>query len=233
MLTVLISLVLTLRELVQSRAALHLEMIALRHQLQVLQRSRPQRLRLARADRGLWAWLSRTWKDWRTALVIVKPETVIAWHRQGFRLYWTWKGRRRTGRPTVDPNVRALIRTMAEANPLWGAPRIHGELLKLGLAVSQATVAKYMPRRATPPSQTWRTFLANHVHQIAAADFLVVPSAKLCATTFCTVGGEFSSSRRTPSLPPDDRHVFDELSRVREFADDDRHDDHATPSAAL
>ena len=184
--SVLISLLLTLRGIVRSRAALHLEVLALRHQLQVLQRSRPRRLRLAKADRWLWAWLSRSWNAWRTVLVIVKPETVIAWHRQGFRLYWTWKSRRRTGRPTLDTDVRALIRTMVDANPLWGAPRIHGELVKLGLAVSQATVAKYMPRRTTPPSQTWRTFLANHVHQIAAADFFVVPTAT-CRLLFVLV----------------------------------------------
>jgi len=148
----------------------------LRHQLQVLNRSRPRRLRLVTADRWLWAWLSRSWPAWRTALVIVKPETVVGWHRQGFRVFWTWKSRRRVGRPTVAADVCALIRTMSEANPLWGAPRIHGELLKLDFDVSQATVAKYMLRRIRPPSQTWRTFLTNHVQQIAAADFFVVPT---------------------------------------------------------
>ena len=125
----------------------------------------------------LWAWLSRTWGDWRTALVIVKPETVVAWHRKGFRLFWTWKSRGRTGRPALPPDVRTLIRQIARENPLWGAPRIHGELLKLAVNVSQATVAKYMARLATPPSQSWRTFLTNHVQQIAAADFFVVPTA--------------------------------------------------------
>jgi transposase InsO family protein len=109
--------------------------------------------------------------------VIVKPDTVVAWHRKGFRLFWTWKSRQRTGRPPVVPDVRALIRKVAQQNPLWGAPRIHGELLKLGVRVSQATVAKYMTRTATPPSQRWRTFLANHVQQIAAVDFFVVPTA--------------------------------------------------------
>jgi transposase InsO family protein len=111
------------------------------------------------------------------ALVIVKPETVVSWHRKGFRLFWTWKSRRRTGRPLVSSDARGLIRRMADENPLWGAPRIHGELLKLGVQVSQATVAKYMARLGTPPSQSWRTFLANHVQQIAAADFFVVPTA--------------------------------------------------------
>jgi len=186
MTSVLISLVLTLRGLARSRAALHLEVLALRHQLHVLQRSRPRRMRLAKADRWLWSWLSRSWTGWRTALVIAKPETVIAWHRQGFRLFWAWKSRQHMGRPPVPPDVRALIRNMSQANSLWGAPRIHGELLKLGLDVSQATVAKYMPRRATPPSQTWRTFLANHLQQIAAADFFVVPTAT-CRLLFVLV----------------------------------------------
>jgi putative transposase len=184
--SVLISLLATLRGLMRSRAGLHLEVLALRHQLQVLQRSRPPRLRLANADRWLWAWLSRAWAGWRTAVVIVKPETVIAWHRQGFRLFWTWKSRRRNGRPPVAPDVRILIREMSHANPLWGAPRIHGELLKLGIDVSQATVAKYMAKPRYPPSQTWRTFLANHINQIVAADFFVVTTAT-CRLLFVLV----------------------------------------------
>src|SRR5215475_13426953 len=110
MTSVLIALLAMLGGVVRSRAALHLEVLALRHQLQVLQRSRPRRLRLARADRWLWAWLSRAWSGWRTALVIVKPETVVAWHRQGFHLFWMWKSRRRTGRPPLASYVRALIR---------------------------------------------------------------------------------------------------------------------------
>jgi putative transposase len=125
-----------------SRAALQLEILALRHQLQVVQRSRHRRVRLTQADRFLWVWLARIWKEWRSAIVIVRPETVVAWHRRAFRRYWTWKSRRRLGRPTVSPDVRALIRRMSQANPLWGAPRIHGELLKLGIKVSQASVAK-------------------------------------------------------------------------------------------
>ena len=114
---------------------------------------------------------------WRTALVLVRPETVVTWHRRGFRLFWTWRSRRRLGRPTVAPDVRTLIRTMARENPLWGAPRIDGELLKLGVAISQATVAKYIGRGPSPPSQSWRTFLTNHAQQIAAADFFMVPTA--------------------------------------------------------
>jgi putative transposase len=186
MMSVLISLLATLRGLARSRAALHVELLAVRHQLLVLQRSRPRRPRLVNADRWLWAWLSHSWTDWRAALVIVKPETVIAWHRQGFRLFWTWKSRRRGGRPTVPADVRALIRTMSRSNALWGAPRIHGELLKLGVDVSQSAVAKYMVRRSGAPSQTWRTFLANHLEQIAAADFFVVPTAT-CRLLFVLV----------------------------------------------
>ena len=177
MMSLFLSFLLTLRTWAHSRAALQLEVLALRHQLQVLQRTRPRRLRLANADRWLWAVLSSTWEGWRTALVIVKPETVIAWHRRGFRLWWAWKSRRRIGRPTVPADVRSLIRTMAEANPRWGAPRIHSELLKLGIDVFQATVAKYMGHRRPPPSQTWRTFLRNHIGQIVAADLFVVPTA--------------------------------------------------------
>jgi putative transposase len=148
---VLISVLAMLLGVFRTRAALHLEILALRHQLQVLQRCRPRRLRLAKAERWLWAWLSAAWSGWRTALVIVKPGTVIAWHRQGVRLLWTWKSRRRNGRPAVAADVRSLIRTMSKENPLWGAPRIHGELLKLGLDVSQATVAKYMARPTCRP----------------------------------------------------------------------------------
>src|SRR5205823_811461 len=121
----------------------------------VLQRSRRQQLRLTRADRVLWVWLSRIWSGWRTTIVLVKPATVIAWHRKGFRLFWTWKSRRRLGRPSVSAELRSLIQRMSDANPLWGAPRVHGELLKLGIDVSQATVAKYMSRRRRPSSSTW------------------------------------------------------------------------------
>jgi transposase InsO family protein len=153
---------------------MQIEILALRHQLPVLQR-RKKRVRLRAADRLLWVILSRLWKQWRSTLVIVKPETVIAWHRQGFKCYWRWKSRAgKSGRPCVSLETRELIRQMSKANPLWGAPRIHGELLKLGIEVSQATVAKYMSRQGKSPSQSWRTFLKNHVQQIVATDFLVV-----------------------------------------------------------
>jgi transposase InsO family protein len=171
------SFLLTLRGCLRTRAALHVELLALRHQIHVLERSRPRRPRFTPADRVLWVWTLRVWNAWQAALVIVKPETVIAWHRQGFRLFWTWKSRRRVGRPTVPLGVRTLIRTMSNANPRWGAPRIHGELLKLGITVGQASVAKYMVRRRQPPSQTWRSFLRNHMGQMMVADFFVVPTA--------------------------------------------------------
>ena len=130
--SVIVSLLLTLRATLRDRAALQLEILALRHQLHVINRSRPQRLRLTHADRMLWVWLSKRWNGWRGAVVIVRPETVLSWHRRGFRLFWTWKSRHRVGRPGVPPDVRQLIRTMADMNRSWGAPRIHGELLKLG-----------------------------------------------------------------------------------------------------
>ena len=162
----------------RSQAALKAEIIALRHQLTVLQRThKPRRLVLHRMDRCLWVWLSRVWSGWPSALIIVKPETVIAWHRQGFRWFWTWKVRRgRSGRPGVPKDTRELIHTMSQDNPLWGAPRIHGELLKLGINISQASVAKYMVRHRKLPSQTWRTFLKNHLSSMAAVDFFTVPT---------------------------------------------------------
>ena len=175
--SVLVAVLLSLRSLIRGRAALQLEILALRHQLQVLERTRPPRLRLSATDRLLWVWLSRIWSDWRPALVLLQPATVIGWHRRGFRLFWTWKSRHRTGRPTGPADVRELIRAMSQANPLWGAPRLHGELRKIGIAVAQSTVAKYMAKDRRPPSQTWRTFLANHVDQAMAADFVVVPTA--------------------------------------------------------
>ncbi len=142
--TVFLSFLSALRSCFESRACLQVENLALRHQINVLRRGGRRRLRLSCADRLLWVWLSRLWTGWRSALVIVKPETVIRWHRKGFRLYCTWKSRQaRPGRPDIPQEVRHLIRKMSVANPLWGAPRIHGELLKLGINLSQATVARY------------------------------------------------------------------------------------------
>jgi putative transposase len=160
----------------RGQAAMQAEIIALRHQLTVFQRTqKPKRIMLNGIDRCLWVLLSRLWSGWRSALIMVKPETVIGWHHQGFRRYWTWKVRHgRSGRPRVPKETRDLIRIMSRENPLWGAPRIHSELLKLGVRISQASVAKYMVRNPKPPSQTWRTFLTNHVSQLVSVDFFTV-----------------------------------------------------------
>jgi transposase InsO family protein len=177
MFTLFVSLLSSVPACFRTRAALQAEILALRHQLLVLQRSsRGHKLRLSSADRALWVWLSHVWAEWRSALIIVKPETVIAWHRQGFRLYWRWKSGYRSGRPSVSSEVADIIRRMSLANAGWGAPRIHGELLKLGIQISQATVAKYMVRHRKPPSQKWRTFLKNHMPTLVSADFFVVPT---------------------------------------------------------
>jgi len=160
------------------RAALQLEILALRHQLGVLQRS-VKRPKLTASDRLLWAWLSSAWPDWRSALIIVKPETVIGWHRKGFRLYWKWKSRHgRRGRPCVAAETIQLIRRLSRENPLWGAPRIHGELLKLGVDIGETSVSKYLVRGRKPPSQTWRTFLDNHVKTIVSVDFFTVATIR-------------------------------------------------------
>jgi transposase InsO family protein len=176
MLHLLHALLATARSSLRSQRELALENLALRQQLAVLKR-RTKRPKLSTADRAFWVVLSRLWPDWQHALILVKPETVIGWHRKGFKLYWTWKSRNRSGRPRIDPEIRSLIRRMARENPTWGAPRIHGELRMLGFDVSEATVSRYMPRRTKPPSQTWRSFLRNHAQDLVSIDFFVVPTA--------------------------------------------------------
>src|SRR2546426_3699405 len=166
----------TLRSSVRTHRELALENLALRQQLAVW-KVRAPRPRLTEMDRIFWVLLSRLWASWRHALQVVRPETVVGWHRQGFRRYWAWKSRPRHGRPRIRTELRDLIRWMSRANPLWGAPRIHGELLKLGLTVSQATVSKYMLRPRRPPSQAWRAFLKNHAKDLIAVDFFTVPTA--------------------------------------------------------
>lgn len=166
----------TLRSAVRTHRELALENLALRQQLAIWKARQP-RPRLTAVDRVFWVLLSRLWTSWRHSLQVVRPETVVGWHRQGFRRYWAWKSRRRSGRPMVSTELRDLIRRVSYANPLWGAPRIHGELLKLGLRVSQATVSKYMLRPRRPPSQAWRTFLKNHAQDLIALDFFTVPTA--------------------------------------------------------
>jgi len=160
----------------KSRQRLVLENIALRHQIEVLQRN-GKRPRLRPSDRALWALLSRLLPDWRQHLSIVQPDTVIRWHRKGWRLYWRWRSKPGRGRPKVSVEIRTLISRMSRENYLWGAPRLHGELLKLGLDICESTIAKYMVRRTGPPSQTWRTFIRNHLPDLVAVDFFTVHTA--------------------------------------------------------
>src|SRR6266853_4931442 len=152
-----------------------LEVLALRHQLIVLNRQ-TRSPRLGRWDRCLWVMLKRAWPGWKTPLMIFRPETVIGWQRAGFRTLWRWKSRRRRGRPAKDQELIQLIRRMWSVNPTWGSPRIRDELAKLGLQASTATIRKYRPRSRSQPSQSWRTFLQNHAGGIAAMDFFVVPT---------------------------------------------------------
>jgi hypothetical protein len=166
----------TLVGTIRSQASLEAEIIVLRHQLNVLRRNSRKRPTFGLLDRLIFASVYRLVPTVLGALAIVKPETVIKWHRAGFRSYWRWKSRCRGGRPTVAPEIRKFVREMSIANPLWGAPRIHGELLKLGIDIGQTSVAKYMIKRRVPPSQGWRTFLRNHADGIAAMDLFVVPT---------------------------------------------------------
>ncbi len=158
------------------RAAVEAENLVLRHQLNVLRRKAPKRLAFGNVDRLVFTALYRVAPGVLDALKILKPQTVIRWHRAGFRAYWRWKSRSHGGRPKTPADIRDLIRDMSIANPFWGAPRIHGELLKLGIDVGQTTVAKYMARRRQPPSQGWKTFLRNHADGIASMDLFVVPT---------------------------------------------------------
>src|ERR1700682_82283 len=160
----------------KSRARLEAENIVLRHQLNVLRRKVRSRPRVGSFDRLIFVWLYRLLPSLLAAIAIVKPETIVRWHRTGFRLYWRWKSRSRGGRPRLPGEIRRLVREMSLANRLWGAPRLHGELLKLGIEVAQSTVAKYMARGGRGRSQTWETFLHNHSTGIGAMDFLIVPT---------------------------------------------------------
>jgi putative transposase len=164
-----------IRSLIAPRTSLVTENLALRQQLAVFNRKihRPQ---LRRRDRFFWVILSQLCKNWREFLIIVKPETVIKWHRQGFKLYWRWKSKAPVGRPKIDKEIRELIKRMSLENPLWGTPRIQSELRLLGFDLAESTVAKYRVRGSASPSQTWKTFLSNHAKQIAAIDFFTVPT---------------------------------------------------------
>ncbi len=179
MIAILILLRSILGSLFESRARITAENILLRHQLNIARRHGPTRAHLSNWDRWGLVWVYRIVPDALNAVSLVRPETVIRWHRQGFRAFWRWKSRPRGGRPRIPQELRDLIREMSRANPLWGAPRIHGELLKLGIEVSQSTVATYMPRCSRPPSQSWKTFLRNHAPATAAIDVLVVPTVGL------------------------------------------------------
>jgi transposase InsO family protein len=160
----------------KSRRRLEIENLYLRHQLNIATRRTAHRLRLRRADRALLVWMTWLWPSLLGLSRVVQPDTILRWHRAGFRAYWRWKSRGRPGRPRITRELRELIRQMSKENPLWGAPRIHGELLKLGFEIAESTVSKYMIRHRGPPSQTWRTFLRNHADAIAAIDLCVVPT---------------------------------------------------------
>lgn len=163
-------------DLFRSRAALEAELLVLRQQINVLRRTAPKKLPFGPIDKLILAGACQLFPKMYDALAIVRPDTVIRWHRAGFRSYWRWKLRRRSGRPTIPLEICRLIRQMSMDHPLWGAPRIHGELLKLGIDVGQTSVAKYMALRRGPPSQGWKTFLYNHADGIAAMDMFVVPT---------------------------------------------------------
>jgi len=163
-----------IRSLILHRSSLTIENLALRHQIVVLQRStkRPQ---LKNRDRIFLVWLSRFWSGWRNCLIIVKPDTVVRWHNQGYKLYWRWLSRpKQVGRPKVPLEVRELIRQMSRDNQIWGIPRIQDELALLGIHVAESTIRKYRVRHEKPPSQTWKTFIDNHIKDIAAIDFFTV-----------------------------------------------------------
>src|ERR1700757_5181335 len=159
----------------KARATLEAENLVLRQQVNVLRRRTPKRPHLNNTDRFLFVWLYR-WFPSVLEVVAIRPEIIIRWHRAGFRTYWRWRSRNRVGRPKVSAELRTLIGEMSRANALWGAPRIHGELLKLGFEVAQSMVARYMCRHSRPPSQGWRTFLSNHIDSTAAIDLFVLPT---------------------------------------------------------
>jgi putative transposase len=163
----------------RSRADLALEILALRQQVAVFKRKRP-RPSLNSSDRLFWVLLRQLWSDWKSVLIVVKPDTVVGWHRAGFRWYWRWKSRRRSGRPRATRETRELIVRLAEENTGWGAPKIHGELLKLGFEISERTVARYLRRihRRGDPKRSWLTLLNNHREVIVALDFFTVPTIK-------------------------------------------------------
>ena len=163
-------------DLFKSRSRLEAENLFLRHQLAIALRRAPPRLWLRGSDRALFILITKLWPSLLGAAQVVQPETILRWHRAGFKVFWRWKYRNRAGRPKIDRGLRDLIRRMSRENALWGASRIHGELLMLGFEVAQSTVSKYMVRSPKAPSQTWKTFLRNHAEAIAAIDMCIVPT---------------------------------------------------------
>jgi len=163
-------------DLFKSGSRLEAENLFLRHQLTIALRQAPPRLRLRGSDRALLIGMTRLWPGLLGAAQVVQPETILRWHRASFKVFWRWRSRNRVGRPKIDRGLRDLIQRMSRENSLWGASRIHGELLMLGFEVAQSTVSKYMTRPSKPPSQSWKTFLRNHARAIAAIDLCVVPT---------------------------------------------------------
>ena len=176
MLAILHALAIFVCDLLKSRRRLQAENLFLRHQLNIALRRAPPRPRLHGSDRALLFWITRICPGLRGLAQVVKPETILRWHRAGFKAFWRLKSRDRAGRPKIDRGLRDLIQRISRENPLWGAPRIHGELLMLGFDVAQSTVSKYLLRGRRPPSQSWKTFLHNHADAIAAIDMCVVPT---------------------------------------------------------
>jgi hypothetical protein len=185
-------------DLFKQRRRLEAENLFLRHQLAIALRHAPARLRLRGSDRALLVWMTRLWPRLLGAAQVIQPETILRWHRKGFKAFWRWKSRNRVGRPKIDRGLRDLIRRMSQENPTWGASRIHGELLMLGFEVAQSTVSKYMMRGGSP-SQGWKTFLRSHAQAIAGIDLCVVPTLtfeRLFAFwSWVTAGGNCCGSR--------------------------------------
>jgi hypothetical protein len=177
MIAIVLLLVRMLCDCFKPRARLEAEVLILRHQLNILQQRTPRRrLHLRWVDRALFIWLYRRYPRILDAMSIVRPETIVRWHRKGLARYWRWKSRSPGGRPRIAQEVRDLIRRMSFENSLWGATKIHGELLKLGIRVAQSTVSIYMVPRRDRPLQTWKTFINNHAEGIASIDLFVVPT---------------------------------------------------------
>ena len=195
----------------KSKLRLEAENAVLRHRLIVLKRRLHGRVRLTNNDRWFFIQLYRWFPSILKVLTIIRPETLVRWHRAGFRCYWRWKSRPQGGRPQIDTELRGLIRRMSVENPLWGAPRIHGELLKLGFEIAQSSVAKYMVKRRGPPSQGWRTFLRNHAPDVAAMDLFVVPTIGfdlLYALSSCgSIVGTSCGSTSQPTRQQSGLHV--------------------------